>query len=125
MLVVTSYHFAALPEPVPVTAQSATPRSSALYTSGNPIDTGCAPMAVTKSLSEAPKVRIFRPLRSARLETGWRHQINSVEERHVAGNGRERGCADVDLPGAYETQDFGTVQVHLRPSRKLDVDLSV
>jgi hypothetical protein len=29
------------------------------------------------------------------------------------------------LPGAYEAQDFGTVQVHLRPGRKLDVDLSV
>ena len=52
-------------------------------------------------------------------------QINPVEERHVAGNGRERGCADVDLPGAYETQHFRTVQAHLRPGRKLDVDLSV
>ena len=51
--------------------------------------------------------------------------INPVEERHVAGNGRERGCADVDLAGAYETQHFGAVQAHLGPGRKLDVDLSV
>src|ERR1700736_2580 len=52
-------------------------------------------------------------------------EINSVEKRHVAGNGREWGRADVDLPGAHEAQDFRAVQAHLRPSRKLDVDLSV
>ena len=49
----------------------------------------------------------------------------AVEERHIAGNSRERGCADVDLPGTDQAQDFRTVQAHFRPSGKLDVDLSV
>jgi hypothetical protein len=58
MWVVTSYHLAALPEPVPVTAQSATPRSARCTSEG--IDYRLAAGRGLKSLSSA-KVRILRP----------------------------------------------------------------
>ena len=72
MCVVTSGQRAATPLPVPVMAQSTTPRSSALYTSGKPMETGCAPSAPNRSTRLLPKVRTLRPRRSASVAKGCR-----------------------------------------------------
>ena len=55
MWVTTSFQRCAFAIPVPLIAQSTTPRSSATYTSPMAIPTGCAPNAFTKSDCAGPR----------------------------------------------------------------------
>src|SRR6266508_2350650 len=71
---VTSCILLVLPESVPVTAQSITPRCSAGVTSPNGIVTGIAPNPAARSDIDLLNTRTFLPLRSAPLAIGVLHQ---------------------------------------------------
>src|SRR6187455_1346083 len=49
-------------------------------------------------------------------------KVDDVEQRHVAGDRRQRDAAEVDLPGAQDAQELGAVEVALRPARQRHLD---
>ena len=49
-------------------------------------------------------------------------EVDDVEQRHVAGDRRQRDAAEVDLPGAQHAQELGPVEVALRPARQRHLD---
>jgi len=67
---VTSCSPIALPDIVPVIAQSMLPPRRLATTSAKAVCTGMAPSATTQSDCVALEMRILRPLRSARLARG-------------------------------------------------------
>ncbi len=73
MVFVTSKSLLVLPDNVPVTPQSMTPRSSAVVTSPNGIVTVVAPSPPMRSAIEAVNTRTFMPLRSATDLIGLAH----------------------------------------------------
>ena len=83
MWVVTSVHFARLPDIEPVTAQSATLRWSAGITSENEMVTATAPTASANSAMVFEKTRIFLPLRSLMPLIGTAHQMTWPPVGHI------------------------------------------
>src|SRR6266511_2290971 len=117
---VTSCILLVLPESVPVTAQSITPRCSAGVTSPNGIVTGIAPNPAARSDIDLLNTRTFLPLRSAPLSVLLLHNAGEIRPIGVRDLARRRHVGR--KAGEIETFEGRAVARHIRDHARREID---